>query len=72
VLRTWTNECPAEVTAPLLPTRTGRSMTRDAIASRLTNHALTASTRCPSLTRKKITPHVLRHTAAMRLLHAGV
>ena len=28
--------------------------------------------RCPSLTTKTITPHVLRHTAAMRLLHAGV
>jgi site-specific recombinase XerD len=32
--------------------------------------ALTAS--CPSLASKHITPHVLRHTAAMRLLHAGV
>ncbi len=26
----------------------------------------------PSLAAKTITPHVLRHTAAMRLLHAGV
>jgi integrase len=28
--------------------------------------------RCQSLTTKTITPHVLRHTAAMRLLHAGI
>ena len=31
-----------------------------------------AAQRCPSLTTKTITPHVLRHTAAMRLLHADV
>jgi integrase/recombinase XerD len=33
-------------------------------------HAATAGERCPSLATKNITPHVLRHTAAMRLLHA--
>jgi len=27
---------------------------------------------CPTLQAKKITPHTLRHTAAMNLLHAGV
>ncbi len=31
-----------------------------------------ATRTCPTLGDKKITPHVLRHTAAMRLLHAGV
>jgi integrase/recombinase XerD len=35
-------------------------------------HAAHAAERCPPLTAKTITPHVLRHTAAMRLLHAGV
>ncbi|MEC3982658.1 tyrosine-type recombinase/integrase, partial [Amycolatopsis sp. H20-H5] len=32
----------------------------------------TAAVTCPSLAGKNVTPHVLRHTTAMRLLHSGV
>ena len=32
----------------------------------------TATHACPFLREKNVTPHTLRHTAAMRLLHAGV
>lgn len=53
-------------------TRTGTRMSRDAVAARLTLHARTAAEACPSLTGKTITPHILRHTAAMRLLAAGI
>ncbi|MDQ2852847.1 MAG: site-specific integrase [Actinomycetota bacterium] len=53
-------------------TRGGTRLSRDAVAARLTLHAATAATSCPSLTGKTITPHVLRHTAAMRLLAAGI
>ena len=35
-------------------------------------HAANASIQCPSLKQKHVTPHVLRHTAAMELLSAGV
>ena len=52
--------------------RTGTRMSRDAVAARLTLHAKTATATCPSLASKTITPHVLRHTAAMRLLAAGI
>ena len=45
---------------------------RDAVAARLKLHTATAATFCPSLTAKNVTPHVLRHTAAMRLLTAGI
>jgi integrase/recombinase XerD len=56
----------------VFPTRTGARMSRDAVAARLTLHAANAATSCPSLATKNITPHVLRHTAAMRLLAAGI
>jgi len=57
---------------PLFPTRTGGMLTRDAVARRLTKYATIAAGACPSLAAKTVTPHVLRHTAAMRLLHAEV
>ncbi|EQD49681.1 phage integrase family protein, partial [mine drainage metagenome] len=38
----------------------------------VSKYAAAASERCPSLTNKKISPHVLRHTCAMQLLQAGV
>jgi len=52
--------------------RAGTRLSRDAVAARLAIHAAVATRNCPSLTSKNITPHVLRHTAAMRLLAAGI
>ncbi len=71
-LRAWLTERAGHPDEPLFPTRTGRALSRDAIEHRLARHAATANAACPSLAAKKTTPHVLRHTAAMRLLHAGV
>jgi site-specific recombinase XerD len=72
VLRTWIAERAGQNTEPLFPTHTGHRLSRDAIEHRLAKHAATATATCPTLATKTITPHVLRHTAAMRLLHAGV
>jgi integrase/recombinase XerD len=69
VLRVWLT---GHRDAPLFPTRTGSRLSRDAIEHRVTKHVTNAASDCPSLHRKKITAHVLRHTTAMRLLHAGV
>jgi integrase/recombinase XerD len=71
-MRAWTRERDGQPHEPLFATSTGRKLTRDALERRLTKHAATAATRCPSLAAKTVTPHVLRHTTAMRLLHAGV
>lgn len=72
IMLAWTAEQPGTTVDPLFPTRRRTPMSRDALASRVTIHAERATTQCPSVAGKKITPHVLRHTAAMRLLHAGV
>ena len=71
-LRAWLTELPAYPGQILFPGRAGTRLSRDAVEHRLTVHASTAAAHCPSLAAKTITPHVLRHTAAMRLLHAGV
>ncbi|MEX1157028.1 MAG: tyrosine-type recombinase/integrase [Chloroflexota bacterium] len=72
VLRVWLAERAGEPADPLFPTATGTPLSRDAVERRIAKHAATAATACPSLRTKRISPHVLRHTAAMRLLGAGV
>jgi integrase/recombinase XerD len=72
VIRAWLNERRGLPADPLFPTSRGKPLTRDAVARRLSRHTATASGVRPTLRDKTITPHVLRHTAAMRLLHAGV
>jgi len=72
VLSAWCTERQGSDTEPLFPTSTGRRLTRDALERRLAKHAAHAREHCPSLRAKRVSPHVLRHTAAMRLLHAGV
>ena len=71
-LRTWLAERKDIRDAPVFPTRTGQPLSRDALAQRLAKHVATAAHACPALREKTVTPHTLRHTAAMRLLHAGV
>jgi integrase/recombinase XerD len=47
-------------------------MSSDAVQARLHKiHAIAASA-CPTLVGKRLHPHVLRHTTAMQLRHAGV
>jgi len=72
VLRVWLAERSGRPDQPLFPSRTGGPLSRDAIEHRIAKHVGTATQACASLQAKTITAHVLRHTAAMRLLHAGV
>ena len=72
LLRAWLDERGGSPAEPLFPTSTGKPLTRKALARRITRHATRAAEQCPSVAAKTITPHVLRHTAAMRLLHADV
>jgi len=44
----------------------------DGVRYILAKHVATAAKACPSLLKKKVTPHVLRHTTAMEMLQAGI
>jgi integrase/recombinase XerD len=71
-LRAWLAERGGGPGDPLFPTSRGQPLSRDAVELLVTRHATTAQAACPTLASKTVSPHVLRHTAAMQLLHAGV
>ena len=68
----WLRKGPQDTVAPVFPSTRGGSLSRDAVERLVTRHRQTAARRCPSLKRKTVTPHVLRHTAAMELLQHGI
>ena len=58
--------------AALLPNRDGHAMTRCNVAQRLELAVVRAAASQPSLAKKQVSPHTLRHTTAMHLLQSGV
>ena len=72
VLKAWINEQGNDEPYLLFPSSSGGRLSADAVQHALATHVATAQRKCPSLTKKRVTPHVLRHTAAMELLQAGV
>ncbi len=56
----------------LFPTARGSRLSSDAVQRLLAKYKLIACRACPSLKKKRVTPHVLRHTLAMELLQAGI
>jgi integrase/recombinase XerD len=72
VVAAWLTERAGLPADPLFVTRRGTALSRDALERRVAKHAATAALSCPTLREKKISPHVMRHSAAMRLLNAGV
>ena len=72
MVEAWQRERRGLSEDPLFPSLRGGPLSRDAVERLVAKHVAAAQPRCPSLKRKRVTPHVLRHTAAMELLQHGV
>jgi len=72
LLIAWLSEVAPGDQTPLFPNRHGGALSRSAVEDRLEQAVSVAATHCPSLQKKNISPHTLRHTTAMHLLQAGV
>ena len=71
-LRAWLEERNGSPESPVFPNRRGRRLSHDGLAYLLDKHVAVAREACPSLKKKRVTSHVLRHTTAMELLRSGV
>ena len=71
VVRVWLVAKHGPPTDPLFPVSHGCPLSRDAVERLLAKYAAIERT-CPTLKGKGLSPHAVRHTSAMRLLHAGV
>lgn len=72
VLGAWLGERPMDLDAPVFPSSRGGRLSEDAVEHLVSKHSAAAKPICPSFADKRVTPHTLRHTAAMKLLRSGV
>jgi len=72
ILRAWIAENRFDSTEFIFQSRGKTRLSRDAIERLVARHTEIARSHCPSLNRKNVTPHVLRHTTAVQLLQAGI
>lgn len=69
-LKTLIGDRPA--TAAVFVNRRGHAMTRYGVHDLVTRYGRAVARRMPSLQRKRLSPHTIRHTTATHLLRAGV
>jgi site-specific recombinase XerD len=69
-LRAWLAVRGTALVPELFFNARGEPMSRSGFEYILHKHARTATTSCPSLSTKRISPHVLRHTCALTVLQA--
>lgn len=68
----WLDVRGGNLPDPLFPNAKGGRLSRDGVEYLLNKHVSSALQQCSSLKTKSISPHILRHTAAMDLLQHGV
>jgi len=72
ILKEWLLRQPGQPNDPLFPSSRGGRLSADGLQRLVSRHVATACQTCLSLKEKSVTPHTLRHAAAMSLLQRGV
>lgn len=72
VIRAWLLETRATGAGLLFPSLRSTQLSRDAVERLVGRYAAHAAKDCPTLARKHVTPHTLRHSTAIALLQSGV
>ncbi len=71
-VRDWLHINPElQASAPLMPRRDGKPMTRANVAQRLKLAVELAAEKYPNLAKISVSPHIVRHSTAMSLLQSG-
>src|SRR5260370_2646154 len=72
VLHQWRKRQLGSSGSTIFPSLRGNVLTRDSVNHLLREIVQLAIPACPSLTTKRVTPHLIRHGTAMHLLQSGV
>src|ERR1700690_4437981 len=72
VLKAWIRAQAREDSKTLFPSTRGGRLSAVGVQHMVARHVAVASATCTTLGKKRVSPHVLRHAAAMELLQAGV
>jgi len=72
VLKAWIREQGDDESRFLFPNPKGGRLSADAVQHVVAKHVAAAQGACPSLAKKRVTPHVLRHYADLRTMPTGM
>ncbi|MBN1606182.1 MAG: tyrosine-type recombinase/integrase [Polyangiaceae bacterium] len=72
VLASWLGECKMDPNTFVFPSSRGGRLSADALQRLVAKHVAVAALQSPTLTEKNVTPHTLRHSAAMEMLRRGI
>ena len=72
VLTAWMQEPAIAADQPVFPNARGGTLSAHGVQYLVAKHVASAAKACTSLKRKRVSPHVLRHTTAMDLVQEGV
>ena len=71
-LKRWLRQYPRRPQEPLFPNRFGGPLTRIGLTERLKLAVQIASRQYPELAKRRVFPHMVRHSVAMHMLQVGI